>query len=69
MPLRLSRIGPLREDANVVLGLTLRKCSFGDSNPTCSSTITLDSYTGKRRCRPIRQSIIRVSSFSRPGVG
>ncbi len=39
MVLRLSRISPLRKAANQILGLTLRKRSFGDPNPACSPTI------------------------------
>src|SRR4029077_1786950 len=54
MELRLSRIRPLREKDKGILGLTLCKSSFGDPNPTRSSPIVLDDYTGKRGCRPVR---------------
>ena len=54
MALGLSRIRPLCKDANGVLGLALRESSFEDANPTCSSTVVLDTHTRKWRCRPVR---------------
>ena len=54
MELRLSWIGPLREKGNGILGLALRKSSFGDPNPTRSSSIVLDNYRAERGYRPIR---------------
>ena len=54
MALRLSWIHPLRNNNEVISGLTLCKSTFRDTNPTRSSTIKLDSYPGKRRCRPVR---------------
>ena len=54
MALGLSWIHPLCKDAKGILGLTLRKTSFGDSNPTRGSAIVLDNYPRKRRRRPVR---------------
>ena len=54
MALGLSWIHPLCKDENVILGLPLRKSSFGDINPTCNSTIVLDNYPAEWRCRPVR---------------
>src|SRR6516165_4311594 len=54
MEWRLSWLRPLCEEDKGILGLTLRKSSFGDSNPTRSSAIVLDNYSRKRRRRPVR---------------
>ena len=54
MALGLSWIHPLCKDGNIILGLPLRKSSFGGTNTTCSSTIVLDSYSAEWRCRPVR---------------
>src|SRR6516225_9374250 len=54
MALGLSWIHPLCKDENVILGLPLRKSSFGDTNPTSNSTIVLDNHRAEWRCRPVR---------------
>src|ERR1700738_4193803 len=54
MALGLSWIHPLCKDENVILGLPLRKSSFGDSNPTCNSTIVLYNHPAEWRCRLVR---------------
>ena len=54
MTLRLSWVHPLCEDENGILGLPLRKCSFGDTNPTCNSAIVVDNHPAEWRCRPVR---------------